>query len=266
MQISFFGASASRYREKLQVNRTKFQNFLVNKDHVQTKVAKKLVFFFEQAQIFADQTTPKLANTLAVIFSYSFGRRFVFINQISKQPFAEVPQNRCSQNFPKPAGKHLCRDLFLISLRLTVQNETPTKVCFFVNFVRPLNFVKTSRTTASVFLYLWIIFVISKNLIFIGHFNWPVWFFPKYRVCHTKLNVIFQVILTFFLSLLNIINFDIFTIQLHQYNFLILQKISRMRTSLTTLNFNMFVKKEIDVKKYRLGKIMKTLSYKTYLN
>ena len=49
---------------------------------------------FEQAQIFAGTTTPKLANRLLSLSLW--GRWFVFKKQNSKHPFAEFLKNRCS--------------------------------------------------------------------------------------------------------------------------------------------------------------------------
>ena len=70
----------------------------------------------------------------------------------------------------------------------------------------------------------------------------------------------FQVFLSFFFKLLNIINFNIFTIYLLNLT----KKKSRMRTNLMALNFNMFIKKETDAENTVLEKKMKSLNYKTY--
>ena len=50
----------------------------------------------KKGQIFAGTTTPKLTNTSVLKCFITFGQVVYFHNTDNKQPFAEVPQIRCS--------------------------------------------------------------------------------------------------------------------------------------------------------------------------
>ena len=75
---------------------------------------------------------------------------------VQKQPFADALQNRCTKNFTKLTGKHLCWSLFLIKLQTwrpsTVLKKRLQHRCFPVNITKSLwtgFFIKTlflSRT------------------------------------------------------------------------------------------------------------------------
>ena len=102
MQVSSCGASARRHMENLYLNRTKFEIWLVNTDHVETSGCWEIRFVWASINICWYSNTKAVAYSKAdKYFScYPFlsfwGRWFVFIKQIRKQPFTEVLQNKCS--------------------------------------------------------------------------------------------------------------------------------------------------------------------------
>ena len=181
------------------------------------KVAGKLDLF-EQAQIFAGTTTPKLTNTIFWHRCFLVKRRVpcslyffhLFTNLISQHVlvttlslfksnlvlrrvdigiiYSSITQNskfdRSMQIMwkRKVAGKLDLFEQAQIFAGTTTPKLTNTIFwhrCFLVNFVKLLKISFLQNSFGLLLLYLCNVFLILKKLILVKPFNWPVWLFPK---------------------------------------------------------------------------------------